>query len=69
MPSFSLFGFVRSLYAAGGFEYHPFYLLPYPFYQGILYTENSHTPPFLDILSITLCPRHNTKATLARIKA
>ena len=32
----------------------PFLFLPHPFYQGSFYTENSHTPLFLEILSISV---------------
>ena len=42
-----------TLYAVG-FEPYSVYFRTNFFYQGTLYTENSHTPPFLEILSITV---------------
>ena len=46
----------------------PFLFLPHPFYQGtLLYRKFSYPTLFRNF--VNNCPKHNTKATFARIKA
>ena len=60
--------------ACNGVWTPPFLFIPHPSYQGTLHTENSHTPPFSEILSRTVLgitlklhlqeSRHNLKSAI-----